>query len=75
MENKSSPTAGSTTEVFDDMQCDLQFEGKKACRLARDPFGYIYILCCENRLRSGITNNRVVSIVVNYDYDYDNDRV
>ena len=31
--------------------------------------------CCENRLRSGIINNRVVSIVVNYDYDYDNDRV
>ena len=31
--------------------------------------------CCENRLRSGITSSRVVSIVVDCDYDYDNDRV
>ena len=31
--------------------------------------------CFGNRLRSGITSSRVVSIVVNYDYDYDNDRV
>lgn len=31
--------------------------------------------CCENRLRSGITSSRVVSIVVDYDYDYGNDRV
>ena len=23
--------------------------------------------CCENRLRSGVTSSRVVSIVVNYD--------
>ena len=32
-------------------------------------------ICCENRLRSGITNSRVVSIVVDCDYDYGNDRV
>ena len=31
--------------------------------------------CCENRLRSGITSSRVVSIVVDCDYDYGNDRV
>ena len=32
-------------------------------------------MCCENRLRSGITSSRVVSIVVDCDYDYGNDRV
>ena len=32
-------------------------------------------MCCGNRLRSGITSSRVVSIVVDCDYDYGNDRV
>ena len=31
--------------------------------------------CCENRLRSGIISSRGVSIVVDCDYDYGNDRV
>ena len=30
---------------------------------------------CEDGLRSGITSSRVVAVVVDYDYDYSNDRV
>ena len=31
--------------------------------------------CCENKLRSEITNNRVILIIVNYNYNYDNNRI